>query len=132
MGGNAALSSTGHAHHRLQDTFIKEDPEWMDCTSNSGAQSGSRFSKGFRQATYAYEGNVADTNQQQPASQQLRIPTQQELQFHTQSIMQNALLCIKLQDQRMMLFEQAVEPAGANVASLSSPSAQTSSAVCRC
>ncbi|XP_039432224.1 uncharacterized protein LOC120420705 [Culex pipiens pallens] len=49
-----------------------------------------------------------------------------------QSIMQNRLLCIKLQDQRMMLFEQVVEPAAANVVSLSSPFAPTSSAVCRC
>ncbi|XP_039447050.1 protein cup-like [Culex pipiens pallens] len=62
----------------------------------------------------AVDNVVADTNQQQqqqPASQQPRIPTQQELQFHTQSIMQNALLRKKLQDQRKMLYEQAVEPA---------------------
>lgn len=53
--------------------------------------------------------NVADSNQQQqqqPPPQQPRIPTQRELQFHTQSIMQNALLRKKLQDQRKVLFEQ--------------------------
>lgn len=54
--------------------------------------------------------NVADANQQQPTNQTPRIPTQQELQFHTQSIMQNALLRKKLQDQRKMLYEQAAEP----------------------
>lgn len=54
--------------------------------------------------------NVADTNQQQPTNQTPRIPTQQELQFHTQSIMQNALLRKKLQDQRKALYEQAAEP----------------------
>lgn len=52
--------------------------------------------------------NVSDANQQQQqhSPSQPRIPTQQELQFHTQSIMQNALLRKKLQDQRRMLFEQ--------------------------
>lgn len=54
--------------------------------------------------------NVADANQQQPTNQPPRIPTQQELQFHTQSIMQNALLRKKLQDQRKILYEQATEP----------------------
>lgn len=54
--------------------------------------------------------NVADANQQQPTNHTPRIPTQQELQFHTQSIMQNALLRKKLQDQRKMLYEQAAEP----------------------
>ncbi|XP_039448465.1 uncharacterized protein LOC120427657 [Culex pipiens pallens] len=45
----------------------------------------------------------ADTNQlqQQLASQQLRIPIPQELQFHIQSNTQNVLL----QDQRRMLYE---------------------------
>ena len=56
------------------------------------------------------ENVVADSNQQQPPTNQPRIPTQQELQFHTQSIMQNALLRKKLQDQRKMLYEQAIEP----------------------
>ncbi|XP_055548665.1 protein cup isoform X2 [Wyeomyia smithii] len=53
--------------------------------------------------------NAADSGQQQAPPQQPqqpRIPTQRELQFHTQSIMQNALLRKKLQDQRKMLFEQ--------------------------
>lgn len=64
----------------------------------------------------AVENVVADANQQQQqqphsTNNQPRIPTQQELQFHTQSIMQNALLRKKLQDQRKMLYEQATEPA---------------------
>lgn len=57
--------------------------------------------------------NTGDTgsggNQQQQqhqASQPPRIPTQLELQLHTQSIMQNALLRKKLQDQRRILLEQ--------------------------
>ncbi|XP_058445732.1 protein cup [Malaya genurostris] len=59
--------------------------------------------------------NAAEAGQQMPqqqsqqplpTSQQPRIPTQRELQFHTQSIMQNALLRKKLQDQRKLLFEQ--------------------------
>lgn len=51
--------------------------------------------------------NTVDTgsgsNQQQ---QPPRIPTQLELQLHTQSIMQNALLRKKLQDQHRMVLEQ--------------------------
>ncbi|XP_053691734.1 myb-like protein I [Sabethes cyaneus] len=39
-------------------------------------------------------------------SQEQRMPTHRELQFHTQAIMQNALLRKKLQDQQKMLFEQ--------------------------
>lgn len=60
----------------------------------------------------AVDNVVTDASQQQPHSttNQPRIPTQQELQFHTQSIMQNALLRKKLQDQRKMLYEQATEP----------------------
>uniref|UniRef100_A0A1Q3EV78 Putative nucleocytoplasmic shuttling protein for mrna cap-binding eif4e n=1 Tax=Culex tarsalis TaxID=7177 RepID=A0A1Q3EV78_CULTA len=63
----------------------------------------------------AVDNVVADSNQQQQqqpqsSTNQPRIPTQQELQFHTQSIMQNALLRKKLQDQRKMLYEQATEP----------------------
>lgn len=46
------------------------------------------------------------SNQQQQASQPPRIPTQLELQLHTQSIMQNALLRKKLQDQHRMVLEQ--------------------------
>ncbi|KAL9699036.1 hypothetical protein quinque_002477 [Culex quinquefasciatus] len=133
MGGNAALSSTGHAHHRLQDTFIEEDPETAPATVapnpdrasgrvsakvrlKTNSRLGRTFTRrscgtatvfppaaepasdtGFKCLVFmvtqnAYEGIVADTNQQQPASQQLRIPTQKELQFHTQSIMQNAAL----------------------------------------
>ncbi|XP_055643400.1 protein cup [Toxorhynchites rutilus septentrionalis] len=44
--------------------------------------------------------------QQQSAQQQPRYPSQRELQFHTQSIMQNALLRKKLQDQRKALCDQ--------------------------
>lgn len=44
--------------------------------------------------------------QQQQASPTPRMPTQLELQIHTQSIMQNALLRKKLQDQRRMILEQ--------------------------
>ncbi|XP_065078619.1 protein cup-like [Ochlerotatus camptorhynchus] len=54
--------------------------------------------------------NGSDGNQQQQqhqAAQPPRIPTQLELQLHTQSIMQNALLRKKLQDQRRMLLEQS-------------------------
>lgn len=60
----------------------------------------------------AVDNVVTDANQQphQQQTNQPRIPTQQELQFHTQSIMQNALLRKKLQDQRKMLYEQATEP----------------------
>ncbi|XP_058820125.1 protein cup [Topomyia yanbarensis] len=55
--------------------------------------------------------NVSEAGQSMPqqhqtAAQPPRIPTQRELQFHTQSIMQNALLRKKLQDQRKLLFEQ--------------------------
>lgn len=68
----------------------------------------------------AVDNVVADANQQQQQQQQSpnppRIPTQQELQFHTQSIMQNALLRKKLQDQRKMLYEHATEPTAANPA----------------
>lgn len=49
--------------------------------------------------------NASDANRQQP-SQGPRVPTQFELQLHTQSIMQNALLRKKLQDQRKILLEQ--------------------------
>lgn len=49
--------------------------------------------------------NASDANRQQP-SQNPRVPTQFELQLHTQSIMQNALLRKKLQDQRKTLLEQ--------------------------
>ncbi|KAL9699239.1 hypothetical protein quinque_002680 [Culex quinquefasciatus] len=48
---------------------------------------------------------VADTKQQHKP----HIPTPQELQIHTQSIIQNELL-------RKMLYEQAVEPTAANPA----------------
>ncbi|XP_055597015.1 uncharacterized protein DDB_G0283357 [Uranotaenia lowii] len=44
------------------------------------------------------------TSQEQ--SQQPRIPSRRELQFHTDSIMHNALLRKRLQDQRKMLVEQ--------------------------
>lgn len=44
--------------------------------------------------------------QQHHAPQPLRVPTHRELQLHTESIMQNALLRKKLQDQRRMLLEQ--------------------------
>lgn len=51
--------------------------------------------------------NGSDQQQQQhQGSQPPRIPTQLELQIHTQSIMQNALLRKKLQDQRRMILEQ--------------------------
>lgn len=51
--------------------------------------------------------NGSDGNKQQHrAPQPPRIPTQLELQLHTQSIMQNALLRKKLQDQRRMILEQ--------------------------
>lgn len=52
--------------------------------------------------------NVSDGNQHQQSSQQQtpRVPTQLELQLHTQSIMQNALLRKKLQDQRKIIIEQ--------------------------
>lgn len=54
------------------------------------------------------ENGSGGNQQQQPhhASQPPRIPTQLELQLHTQSIMQNALLRKKLQDQHKMLLEQ--------------------------
>lgn len=48
------------------------------------------------------ENGPGGNQQQQPP----RIPTQLELQLHTQSIMQNALLRKKLQDQHKMLLEQ--------------------------
>lgn len=52
----------------------------------------------------------SDGNQQQQQQHRVpqppRIPTHRELQVHTQSIMQNALLRKKLQDQRRMILEQ--------------------------
>lgn len=50
--------------------------------------------------------NGPEQQQQHQASQPPRIPTQLELQLHTQSIMQNALIRKKMQDQRRMLLEQ--------------------------
>lgn len=49
--------------------------------------------------------NGSDIYQQQQKGLP-RIPTKLELQIHTQSIMQNALLRKKLQDQRRMILEQ--------------------------
>lgn len=56
-----------------------------------------------RRATKPAANNVSGAAQvhQTPP----RIPTQRELQYHTQTIMQNALLRKKLQDQRKMFFQ---------------------------
>ncbi|KAL9696751.1 hypothetical protein quinque_016330 [Culex quinquefasciatus] len=97
MGGIAAVSAAvftkgtrhpGNDHHqfyRLQDTVIEEDPEW------------------FRNIRFPQQQN-----------QRRRIPIHQELRFYSQSILQNVLWRKKLQDQRKMLFELAVESAVAN------------------
>lgn len=60
--------------------------------------------------------NASDANQQ-PATQTPRVPTQLELQLHTQSIMQNALLRKKLQDQRKMILDQNSQMAEMMIAS---------------
>lgn len=59
--------------------------------------------------------------QPQQSTQQPRIPSQLELQYHTQKIMQNALLRKKMQDQCKMLNEQTSQIAA--VVNCSEPNA---------
>lgn len=73
--------------------------------------------------------NASDANQQQQQqpTQTPRVPTQLELQLHTQSIMQNALLRKKLQDQRKVLLEhnsQIAEMAAAAAVGKAKPNAE--------
>lgn len=70
--------------------------------------------------------NASDANQyhQQSNQQTPRVPTQLELQLHTQSIMQNALLRKKLADQRKMIIEQNHQMAEMAAAGKSKPNAE--------
>lgn len=91
------------AQNRANNNLIAQQQQYLMQMLNKNQQSESLRRMLMKNTV----DNASDANQHQQSAQQTpRVPTQLELQLHTQSIMQNALLRKKLQDQRKIIIEQ--------------------------
>lgn len=106
------------AQNRANNNLVAQQQQYLMQMINKNQQSES-LRRMLIKNTVDNASDANQYNQQTP-----RVPSQFELQLHTQSIMQNALLRKKLQDQRKMIIEQNHQIAEMAAAGKSKPNAE--------